>query len=90
MAQPANIGTRGRALWLDHPDDHLAHAWRYVVDGGNWRALCGLVAAPATLTEPEDEYGRHDDCVLKLGEEAAERHDDIRAEMRRDMQRNGV
>ena len=61
------------AIWLDDPRDQLSHAWRYVEAGGAWRALCGLVADPATLTEPEDEFGRHLACELKLGEEIAGR-----------------
>lgn len=90
MAESSNSRTRICALWMDHPDDHLSHVWRYVVDGGKWRALCGLVADPEVLTVPEDEFGRHDNCVLKLGDEVADRQDDIHAEMRRDMRRNGV
>lgn len=86
----SNIGTRIRALWLDHPDDGLTHAWHYVVDGGNWRALCGLVADPKALSEPDDEFGRHDDCVLKLGDELADRHAKIRAEMRAEMRTGGL
>jgi hypothetical protein len=50
----------------------------------------GWSPPPETLTVPEDEFGRHDDCLLKLGDEVADQQDDIRAEMRRDMQRNGV
>lgn len=86
----SSIGTCIRALWMNHPDDGLTHAWRYVVDGGNWRALCGMVADPKALTEPEDEYGRHDDCVLKLGDELADRHDDLRAAMRAEMRADSV
>lgn len=88
-AVPSNARSLVRVLWMDHPADHLSHAWRHVVDGGNWQALCGLVADPATLTVPEDEYGRHDGCLLKLGDEIAHRHDDVRAKMRMDMRSNG-
>ena len=88
-AASSSLGTRIGALWLDHPSDHLSHAWRYVVDGGNWRAVCGLVSDPKTLTEPEDEFGRHNDCVLKLGDEEADRQDQVRQRMRDDMRDPG-
>lgn len=86
----SSTGTRIGALWLDHPDDQLAHAWRDVLDGGHWRALCGLVADPTVLTVPKDDYGRHNDCVLQLGNALADRHDELRAEMRAEMRRDGM
>lgn len=86
----SNLGRAFNPLWLDDPRDRLAHVWRYVVAGANWRALCGLVADPKTLTEPEDEFGRHDDCVLKLGDEVADRHDEVLTAMRQDMADAGL
>lgn len=58
-------------LWLTYPQpagDGRDHAWHEVVNGGLWKSRCraGLLADPAALTMPEDEFGRCVDCVLAL------------------------
>jgi hypothetical protein len=75
-----------KPLWLEKPGDTDAHAFRVVVDGGRYQALCGLVEDPKILSQPEDEYGpRHEACLIALGTEEAARQDEVRAEMRGDL-----
>jgi hypothetical protein len=61
-------------LWLTHAGgDGKDHAWNKVVADGRWQARCSedIVADPATLEIPEDEFGRCVDCervmLLELG-----------------------
>jgi hypothetical protein len=71
-----------RGVWLTDPRDGLDHAWHEVVEGGRWKSRCpaGIVADPATLTDPEDEFGRCQACELVLaleqGTELADRTGD--------------
>lgn len=64
----AGIGVHLRALWLTDPRDGLTHAFRHVVAGGLWLALCPafVPADPQTLTDPEDEFGRCLTCALAV------------------------
>lgn len=75
-------------VWLDGPRDRLAHAWAYVAADGTWRSLCGLVADHQTLTTPEDDFGRHLECEVRLGDLLAERQDAIREQQRAAMRRD--
>lgn len=59
-------------MWLDHQDGRT-HWWLTTVEDRQWKAACGLVAHPDSLTDPEDEYGRHDTCLLALGTQVADR-----------------
>jgi hypothetical protein len=69
-------------LWMTDPRDGLDHAFHEVVAGGRWKSRCpaGIVADPATLTDPEDQYGRCEGCLLALavehGTELADRAGD--------------
>lgn len=93
LADVADLPTRIRGWWLTYPQpagDGKDHAWHEVVDHGRWKSRCpaGIVAEPATLTVPEDEFGRCQDCVLvlalDLGNDLADRMspDDARDQMR--------
>jgi hypothetical protein len=63
--------------WLTDPTDGLTHAWRHVAGRRQWSAVCGREADPDTLTDPEDEFGRHVGCVLALGTALAEAQGDL-------------
>jgi hypothetical protein len=67
----SSIGRRIEPETLDHPAGQT-HIWLWEVTEGTVRATCGLVAARAELTEPEDEYGMHDECLLRLGDLVAD------------------
>lgn len=60
---------------MTNPGDGKDHAWGDVVDNGLWKSRCpeGVIADPAELTEPEDEFGRCQGCIIALGARMAER-----------------
>src|SRR5215469_11391265 len=62
---PGNTVLDDFVVWLTDPRDQFDHAWYTIDDTGRWKALCGLVSGEAILDVPEDEYGRHDLCLVR-------------------------